>query len=66
MSRKDFLAIAAVIKDQIDRAKDHEGGRDESRHFASVQIAQGFARHAASVNFRFDTKRFYSACGIKF
>ena len=54
MSKKDYVLIAAVIK---------QYGEDEIPH--GPQIARAFADALASTNPRFNRETFLKACGVK-
>jgi hypothetical protein len=56
MSRKDYIAIAAVIK-SVQR-------RGETADWAAEAIASELAVLLKQDNPRFDMKRFHDACGL--
>ena len=58
MTRKDYVAIAAVIKAQAD-SDGNKGG-----HTITQNIALNIARVMAADNSRFDEARFLKACGV--
>lgn len=69
MTKKHYVAMAKSIKTQIDRSKAPteipEGTPyREGLRTAATLIAQDFAANAKRDNARFDTHRFYVACGI--
>lgn len=61
MSRRDFVAIAAAIHEELDRAT-------EAASFAARQallgVAIAVAKHAKEVNPNFKKDRFMRACGF--
>lgn len=57
MSRKDFEAMAAAIKNNLIA----DGGVADEQAF---QIASDMADYFESVNSRFDRTRFMDACGL--
>lgn len=59
MSRKDYIAIAKIIKESggLDHAFCHD-----KRHVAG--IAKEMAFYFKSQNSRFDSQRFLDACGV--
>jgi hypothetical protein len=58
MSRKDYVAMAEVIKREIDAATNTRQARSISN------IARGMADTFKRDNSRFDRVRFYHACGL--
>lgn len=62
MTRKDFEAIAALLRncstESVQEPTDHELGRI----FQSELIAWAFCSYFASENERFDSDRFLAAC----
>lgn len=59
MTKKDYIAIAAAIREQVD-ADANKGGHSITRAIAD-RIADACARD----NARFDRGRFLAACGVQ-
>ena len=59
MSRKDYVAIAAVIKASFEAAPS-EDGKNAIRH-----VTNGITGVLRTDNPNFDAKRFYVACGLE-
>ena len=65
MSRKDYVKVAAIIKDSLPVT----GARDPQEYRAGVEdasksIANDLARLFAQDNPRVDRERFFEACGM--
>lgn len=52
VSRKDFIAIAASVRESVSTDDDRK------------KLADQLANYFASVNPRFDRNRFFAACGL--
>lgn len=68
-SRKDYVAVAAIIKDEVADLPRLSNGelasqKAEGIYVASVGIAQRIASHFAADNPAFDRARFLKACGV--
>lgn len=61
VSKKDFEAIAKVIKQERDTAIEHD---QHGARMGISAVAFGVAAHFAQENPRFDRDRFLAACGI--
>jgi hypothetical protein len=63
MTKKDFITVSAVIKRFMPKVgePDYEAGQGTT----AGDIARALATEFASINPRFDYKRFYEACGLK-
>lgn len=59
MTKKDFIVVSGVIKNQLDA---HYGLHE--KRIAIVNVAIALAAQFASINPRFDHDKFYTACGI--
>ena len=59
MSRKDYVAIAAVIKGSFEAAPS-EAGKNAIRH-----VTNGITGVLRADNLNFDAQRFYAACGLE-
>lgn len=55
MTKRDFVAIAEIIKAETETTRPQLG---------TLEIAKGIARHAKDVNPRFDRAKFLTACGF--
>lgn len=64
MTKKDFEAIAAVIRREMRVSTADGGTRSAAREGVCRCIAAGIAGHAATRNKSFDRARFFAACGI--
>jgi hypothetical protein len=71
MTRKHFIAIAAIIKarfDEVDSqapgAADLDAGHDAGYLNALTETAENMADYFASENPNFDRARFLTACGL--
>ena len=65
MTRRDYVAVATLIKNQLvmaDRARDEKFAN--GIRFGMLELAHGFAKHARTDNDRFDSGRFFEAAGI--
>lgn len=61
MSRRDFEAIAASIKDEVSKCNPEL----EAARLASLKaVAEGVARHSKSTNRSFNRPRFMAAAGF--
>jgi hypothetical protein len=58
MSRKDYEAIAAMLRQHI------VGGITADEQATARAIAGNLAGHFAQDNARFDSERFLTACGV--
>lgn len=63
MSRKDYEAIASVIRGEIAIAENVYN--DDVARRTAVSIARSIAERFAQDNLRFDRSKFYAACGMK-
>ena len=59
MTRKDYLLIAGVLKSSLDK---HPRFSDEAE--AVIDVMCGMSIALASENPAFDTRKFFSACGV--
>lgn len=57
MTRKDFEALAAILKTAYDKADPYHEG-------AIVDVAEDIADHCGSVNPRFNREKFFEAAGV--
>ena len=66
MTRKDYVAIAAAIKEamQTEAYQDAVLAAPSGAKYFAFHIAQNIARAMGSDNPRFDRARFLTACGI--
>lgn len=60
MTRKDYIAIAAILKE----AMQERGGNTEEAKTTVDYIAGRIAAVCAADNANFDPKRFFTACGL--
>ena len=58
MTRKDYVAIAAAIRKEVD------AGPNKNGHTITQKIAENIADVMIRDNQRFDRSRFFKACGI--
>lgn len=78
MSKKDYEAVASVLRVQVDRhskmaksyvGDDVEARRGRAEHFTAVkavrQVAVDLASHFAGENERFDRVKFLTAAGVQ-
>jgi hypothetical protein len=64
MSRKHYIALAAAIREQVERFD--PSNPTEAMAIATVKAtAEGIARALRADNSRFDHSRFMEACGFK-
>lgn len=66
MTKKDFIAIAKAINEEVQRAKrcaSPEGQHDAAT--ALVNVAEEIAHVCARSNKLFDYNRFFVACGVR-
>ena len=63
MSKKDYELIAQVIKRAVYQARSREG--QEVIEATIECIAYDFAEALKNENTRFDSEKFYIACGMK-
>ena len=61
MSRKDFVAIAAVIKSEVDTARLLQ---NEQAIATLTIVANNLAHHCATACKEFNRNRFLDACGV--
>ena len=59
MTRKDYIAIAAIFSQQVAQDAGKRG------HTITQQLAERMADMMASDNSRFDRARFLKACGVR-
>jgi hypothetical protein len=64
MSKKDYVAIAAIIKRVAPSPLVPATPSSKGRKIAADEIAKGIADYAQSQNEQFDAVRFFAACGI--
>jgi hypothetical protein len=67
MTRKDYIIVAACIREQTKIAHQDISPRDLSPHATQLarRIALAFALEAELDNPRFDRARFLKACGLE-
>ena len=70
MTRKDYIAIAAILHPYAISAAPRTAGKVERERIAQASgyaksIAHDMANHMAADNARFDRARFLKACGIQ-
>lgn len=63
MTRKDFVAIAAILNDAREDAMVLEAIGNGGGAASTLEIATGLANYFETVNPRFDRERFLTACG---
>jgi len=63
MTRKDYVAIAAAIKDRVTIAQHIQGAAQRIGHY--TELAREIAEVMARDNPRFDRARFLKACGVQ-
>ena len=63
MTRKDYVAIAAVFKSRNEMAQNIQNRAVRMTHYA--EIAGSLADMLAANNPRFDRARFLKACGVQ-
>lgn len=68
MTRKDYVAIAAIIRNVIDRTKGFTTKSGAAINYsglaAAEEVARQLAEHMRNENIRFDREKFLSACGM--
>ena len=64
MSKKDYILLASVIKDNVDGQKADSHRVVASADIAIYNIAQGLAVELQKENRAFDKNRFLTACGL--
>lgn len=65
MSKRDYEAIAAIIKERREAADKVKSGHIRfTTRFAAAAIARLLADYFASANPRFDRDKFLEACGL--
>jgi hypothetical protein len=57
VTRKDFEAIAHIIRLQVDQSNDYD-------YPAIVRLARSMSHYLSTTNPRFDAGRFMRACGL--
>lgn len=67
MTRKDYIAIAAAIKDamQTEAYEDARLAAPSGASYFAFHVAVNIARVLAADNSRFDRDRFLVACGVQ-
>lgn len=63
MTRKDYIAIAAVFNKRADMARNIQNAPSRLAHYQ--EIAGDVADMLANDNPRFDVSRFLKACGVQ-
>jgi hypothetical protein len=62
MTKKDFIVVAAIINRCI---KSSEARQDYMAREGIREVARDLAYGFAGINPRFDSSKFYEACGLK-
>ena len=60
MTRKDYIMIAKILKNEQKQFKENEDG-----YVLLIILANQFANELQADNPRFDRKMFLTACGLK-
>ena len=62
MSRKNYRAVAEIIKRHLDA--EMEGQSGEAARQAIASVARSLADHFKAENYNFRYDKFYEACGL--
>jgi hypothetical protein len=65
MSRRDYEAVAAALREQVDAWPSNGGEVVEIIRAVLANTAEGLADAFEEDNERFDRERFLSACGVE-
>ncbi len=65
MTRKDYIKIANVLNEELQRRIGEMNGNEESARLSMCNLWMDMAEIFKADNPRFDNQRFYAACGDK-